>query len=109
MQQRFGIRGRVKVARLPPEHEVRDERRRSADVLQQLHVLVGHEHEPAEYPARDEDDRKRRKNPAYPSRVEIAEAECTGAEVVEDDPGDQKSGDHEEDVHPNEAARHEPR
>ncbi|MDT4882032.1 hypothetical protein FQZ97_1179420 [compost metagenome] len=107
MQQRLFNRRRVEVTRLLPEREVGHEETARERVFAHRLVFQGREHEPAIDQRERQHQKQRRKNPLHPAGVEVREAEAVARQVVQDDRTDQVARDHEEDVHPDEAARKE--
>src|SRR5262249_53982498 len=104
VQQRFQIRCRIEIARLPPEQKVRREKRDGGDTGSKALEVQRHEQE-VRCEARDCDDRKERwKYPTDAPFVESNERELAVANLAGNERGDEISRNHEKYVHTNEAA-----
>jgi hypothetical protein len=104
VQQRLGLRRRVEVPRLAPEHEVRDEGRPARGLLAQLHELAVQQHVPAEGQGCRQHQHQRREDAPHAPCVEVAVAEVARRLALKNDGRDQEARDHEEEVHPHETA-----
>src|SRR5947208_15887722 len=104
VEQRLQICGRVEVARLAPKEKVRGKQRHGGDTGPEPFEVKGHEHEIRRDARRRDDREERRKYPPDSPFVKSCERKTTRANIAGDDRRDEIAGNHEKDVHANEAA-----
>jgi hypothetical protein len=104
MEERLQLRWRIKIAGLSPEEKIAEKRCAGGQMSLQFAIFHLYEEKPPGDPARSQDNRQRRKDPADAPRIEIGKGKRAACELIEDDPGNEETGDHEEDVDANEAA-----
>ena len=105
MQQRLLRRLDVEIAGLQPERDVCEESGAGENVAAQLRVGTRQHPEPAQNQHCAEHDDQRRKDSPDAPRIEGEQTEALFGELARDEAGNQKAGDHEENVDADEPAR----
>ena len=93
-----------------PEMKVHDIELRQRRLERQFGEEIGQEQEPSHRQIARQHGDKRRVEPSNARQIKAAKAEITALQRPHHDPGDEKAGDHEEDVNADEpglAERHE--
>jgi hypothetical protein len=98
VQQWFVFSCLVKVARLLPQHKIRNESCSGRYVLPELLKLVREQTKPTQCPYDRQHDDQRRENPLCTARIEVNERELAVLQVTANDRRDQKPGNDEEDI-----------
>jgi hypothetical protein len=107
MQQWLVCGWPVEIAGIAPQHDVCGEERSAGDMLLELGVLIADQDVPPNRRNGQQHHRERRKNAPDSSREEVGQAEPALLELLEEKAGDQESGDDEEHVDADKAARHD--
>jgi hypothetical protein len=106
MQQRLFGGFHIEIAGLPQQREIREECRAGDGIGAELRIGRRQHPQPAQGQGRAKHHNQCRKNPPDSPLIEAQKAELLLIELAHDDAGDQETGNHEENVDANEAARH---
>ncbi|MNF65116.1 hypothetical protein D3C84_468690 [compost metagenome] len=106
MQERLYLGRRVEVPAFVPQNQVGYKGRATSNVFAELLELVGEQCHPAERIAGDHHRKQGREYAVDAPNVEIRNAELPACQAFEQDRGDQIPGNHEENIHADEAASH---
>jgi hypothetical protein len=109
MEKRLCFGGVVKISCFTKKHKIGDKSRTGSNVFSQLFVLLWRNGKPADYKAYKKDGQKGRENSSDSVGVKVGKPETSARKILEDYSGNQVSGNHEEDIHANEATREQRR
>jgi len=105
MQQRLHFCGSVEVARLQVEGDIGGERGRPRAVGAEVAVVGWQQQYPADDEAHRQNQEQRRENPSRAAAIEAEKAEPMAVDLLCDQVSDQETGNHEEDIDADKAAR----
>jgi hypothetical protein len=105
VQQGLELGGGVEITALPPEQEVGQEQSHRRRAGREIRHVAGQQPEPGERDAGGDHHEQRRQDAPRTPLVEMRQRKTPGAQILEQDGGDQIAADDEEHVDTNEAAR----
>ena len=106
VQQGFGFCRIVEIPSFAPEHEIGHKPDTSDRMFAQLLVFVGQQCKPAESQRSKQDRQECWEDSFDAPRIKLQDTEAATVQVFKNDGRDQKTRDHEKNIHPNEAALH---
>ena len=104
MQKRLCFGCCIKIATFVPKYKVRDKTSACGNVLAKLFVLVSKKGKPAKCVTGNQYNKERRKNSTNSAAIKIVKTERVALEAIENNGGNQKSGDDKKYIYANESA-----